>query len=814
MKVNGVIPSLLNGVSQQAAAMRLVTQLEDQINGYSTLLKGLGKRPPTQRVAEIAGSVGAFVHIINRDLSEKYIVVVSSGSIRVFDFNGNEKTVNTPNGVGYLTNAAPTAEVAFTAMTINDYTFIVNRNVTAAMAATPTVPTRSKEALINVVAGNYGRTYVVRIDGQEAAKYVAPVGDNANQSPGVATTVIAAHLYRDLQTSLQNAAVTTAGGNSIPGSWNPGGGDTPQLGYAAGLWSVGIHQNAIHIVRNDGADFAISIDDGLGGSAMKLAKDEISKFSDLPQYGPHGFRIKVSGSANNDADNYWVWADKGGTDNNSKVTWREAPAPGTKLDLDASTMPHVLVRETSGAFTFKRATWDSRKCGDGIDISPDPSFVGRTINDVFFHRNRFGILSDDGVILSRSGSFFDFFRKTATALLDDDPIDVAVAHVKVSIMRGAAPVQDNLILFSENTQFRLAGNELLTAKTATIRPLTEYPGSNNVRPIVLGSTIFFVSDGASAQSASVYEYTYDQQRSAAFAAEITSHVPAYLPSGITQLIGCVDEGMVFALSANKRGSLFVYRYYWQNDEKVQSSWSEWTLAGGEIMGGASIRSDLYLVVRRGTRTFLERIRLDTAAVDDNLELLVCLDQRTAPTFVEVDSSGVLPATTFSSTFIQNPSLIRVVGQQTGKEYRVSQIVGNNIQVYGNVQEPVWAGESYVFRGQLSTQFYRQAQGQSSVVRRDGRLQIQSMTFAYSDTGYFRVEIERPSGVTKSDLKIFRLSPGIELDTPKLASGTLNVPIMAKNDVAQVTIVNDTWLPSYITGVSWRGVFAPFNREGL
>lgn len=814
MKVNGVIPSLLNGVSQQAVAMRLVTQLETQLNGYSTLLKGLAKRPPTQRVAEISGSVGTFVHIINRDLAEQYILLLSASSVRVFDFNGNEKTVNAPHGFGYLANSAPSAEAAFTAMTINDYTFVVNRNTTVAMANSPTEPVRPKEALINVTSGNYGRTYVVRINGQEAAKYVAPVGTSAAEAPGVATTVIASHLYRDLQTSLQNFPVTTDGGNSIPGSWNPGGGDTPQLGYAGGVWGVGIHQNAVHIIRYDGADFTISIDDGLGGSAMKLAKDEISKFSDLPQYAAHGFQIEVSGSTNNDQDNYWVWADKGGTDNNSKVTWREAPAPGTKLYLDAATMPHVLIREADGTFTFKRAAWDPRKCGDGVEISPDPSFVGRKINDVFFHRNRFGILSDDGVILSRAGSFFDFFRKTATALLDDDPIDVAVAHIKVSIMRGAAPVQDNLILFSENTQFRLAGNELLTAKTATIRPLTEYPGSTSVRPIVLGSTIFFVSDGASSQFASVWEYTYDQQRSAAFAAEITSHVPAYITSGVTQLIGCVDEGMVFALSANKRGSLFAYRYYWQGEEKVQSSWSEWTLDGGQIMGGAAIRSDLYLVVRRGSRTFLERIRLDTAATEETQEFLVHLDQKHTPTNVGVNTTGVQPVTTFSSSYLQNPSLVRVVGQTSGKEYRVSGVSGNNVMVYGNVTEPVWVGEIYEFRATLSVQFYRQAQGQSSVVRRDGRLQIQSMTFSYGDTGYFFVEIERPSGISRAELKPFKLSPGIELDTPKLVSGALNVPIMAKNDVAKVSIVNDTWLPCNITGASWRGIFAPYNREAL
>ena len=46
MLVNKQLPSLNNGVSQQPATMRLLTQAELSINHYPTVVDGLRRRPP------------------------------------------------------------------------------------------------------------------------------------------------------------------------------------------------------------------------------------------------------------------------------------------------------------------------------------------------------------------------------------------------------------------------------------------------------------------------------------------------------------------------------------------------------------------------------------------------------------------------------------------------------------------------------------------------------------------------------------------------------------------------------------------------
>lgn len=812
MRVTGDVPSLLNGVSQQSPAFRLLTQSEAQVNRYSTLLAGNKLRPPTERVAEVSGGLSNFVHLINRDSVERYQVVAGEGALQVFDFSGASKTVAFPDGYAYLTGMTdPASEML--ALTIADYTFLVNKTKKVAMNPAVLAPSRTPEAILNITSGNYGRTYQVRIDGAVAAEYATPVGDNSNQSPGVATTVIAEHLYRDLRVSLQNQTPTTDAGGVASTPWNVGGGNIASLGYANGVWGVGIHQNALHVTRYDGVDFTIAIDDGVGGASMKLAKDKIAKFSDLPQYGPHGFRIEVAGSNGTGMDNYWVWADKGGTDNNSKIDWRETIKSGTQLELDASTMPHVLVREADGTFTFKRATWGQRKCGDGVDISPDPSFVGRTIRDIYFHRNRFGILSDDASIMARSGDTFDFFRRSATALLDDDPIDVAASHIKVSLLESAVPLKDNLILFSGGTQFRLAGNELLTPKTASIRPLTEYSCAVGVKPVAMGSTIFFVADSpGSTAHAAIFEYSYDQKQDTIEAQETTSHCPAYIPSGVYKIIGNVDEGVLGVLSKADRSKMWLYRYYWQGGEKLQSSWSVWDFPGGEILGGASIHSDFYLVVRRGGNTYLERIRLDTAVVDDPLDLMVGLDQRTISD--PVAFSGGVNLTRFNCLYPEDHPNLVVVGTLSGRQYFVKTTTPTYVDVEGLVEEPVYLGIEYSSELALSTIYYRESRGNSTVVRRDGRLQLQHLTLAFDKTAGFDVEITRDlrDPVVES-FKAFKLdNPQFLLDRINPQSGRINIPIMGRNDRVTIKVRSSRWLPNAITGLSWRGIFAPIGRE--
>ena len=135
--VSRTIPNLVQGVSQQPEILRLPSQADEQVNGFSSVVEGLKKRPPSKHIAKISTSsfANSFVHTINRDVTERYIISISAGAIKVFELDGTEKTVVAQtNAVNYLNATNPKQD--YVATTVADFTFILNKNISPAFSST------------------------------------------------------------------------------------------------------------------------------------------------------------------------------------------------------------------------------------------------------------------------------------------------------------------------------------------------------------------------------------------------------------------------------------------------------------------------------------------------------------------------------------------------------------------------------------------------------------------------------------------------------------------------------------------------------
>ena len=95
-----------------------------------------------------------------------------------------------------------------------------------------------------------------------------------------------------------------------------------------------------------------------------------------------------------------------------------------------------------------------------------------------------GFIADENVIMSRSGEFFHFFPETVTDTLDTDPVDVASTSKKVSIIKSVISFDEDLLLFSDQTQVMLTGGTTLTAANVAINVSTEFETSSTA-PIKL-----------------------------------------------------------------------------------------------------------------------------------------------------------------------------------------------------------------------------------------------------------------------------------------------------------------------------------------
>ena len=65
-----------------------------------------------------------------------------------------------------------------------------------------------------------------------------------------------------------------------------------------------------------------------------------------------------------------------------------------------------MINTGTNAFTFQRA-WVARDVGDD-ETNDHPSFIGKKIQQAFFHNNRLGFLSSDNVSMSQSKQFLTF----------------------------------------------------------------------------------------------------------------------------------------------------------------------------------------------------------------------------------------------------------------------------------------------------------------------------------------------------------------------------------------------------------------------
>ena len=783
--ISSFLPSFINGVSQQPYTLRLNSQGDHQENGLSTVSQGLKKRPPSKHLAKILSSTlsDVFIHTDNRDATERYIFMVTSGNLQIFKIDGTPCTVHFGAGTAaYLTTSIPASQ-SFAAVTVADYTWLVNKNITvAASSANTAASPHPYEALVNVKSGNYGRTYSVTINGAVQASYTCPNGTTTADAPLIATNYIASQL----SSQLSSHGIT----NLITGS-------------------------AIYIYSS--SSFTISCDDGFGNNAMVSILGKTQKFADLPTVCPQpNVIVEVIGDVSNSFSNYFVRFDTSG---GSTGVWRECAAPNINNGLDPATMPFTITRNSDGSFTMAKAVWDARKVGD-LTSSTDPSFVGRKLNDIFFFQNRLGVLSDENVVFTESGKYFNFYRSTVTTLLDSDVIDVTASHTKVSILNHAIPYNKSLLLFSEQSQFVIAGDQVLTPTTISLKVSTEFPCDTTVKPLAAGRNCYFSVTKGNFHAVREYSTTTNYGIGVDDAMEITAHIPKYIPAGDYKMAGSANEDMFALLTTGDTKSIYLYKYFFTaSNEKAQSSWSRWSFGANDVILNADfIQSTLYLVISRPDGVYFESIDCSLGYIGTNEPFTTMLDRKITLT-PTVYSGGYTRIPTSSLPYPVTDGTYFIVAQATGLsstlragEYAKGVISGTDIIFQGDYTGSlVTFGRQYIFNYGISTITYKMANTSGGGGQRsdtEGRLQIRKLSLNFADTGYLRVEVTpigRDTGTYVFSGRTLGNSSST-LGRYSISTGRLPVPVLTRNTTAVINVINDSPLPSALVSADWEGMY--------
>ncbi len=566
--------------------------------------------------------------------------------------------------------------------------------------------------------------------------------------------------------------------------------------------------STVVIYKDGNAQFDLATYDSLGDEGLSATVGTVQRFDELPDKAPHGYVAHVQGDQTNDFDDYYV---KFESDNSGQVevadgTWIEWVKPNIEFELDASTMPHLLIRQSDGSFTFEQAEWGDRVVGDEVS-NRNPSFVDQEIADVFFFQNRLGILAGENVVMSRTSDYFDFFAQTARTLLDSEPIDVAASHTKVSTLKHAIPFDRKLLLFSDQTQFILKGADFITPKNTSISQTTEYEASTTAKPASAGSVVYFPAKRGGFTSVREYYVIDDTDRSDA--QDVTSHVAKYVPDGVYKMSASTGENALAVLTSQDASTLYIYKYHFAGREKVQSAWFKYTLSGAEILSAEFIESALYVVANKSGNTVLFQIHFDAGRFDVDQEYVTRLDYRLTEADVTASYNSGNNQTTIVTPYPLTDPVVVTRGSLQGTIIDSVSVSGSTIVVAGDkTSTEFYVGERYTMKYEFSEPTLKEATatgGRVSIA--GGRLQIKHWLLRYQDSGDFKVETEvKGSSNTQSFNFTGRIIGGGAnlIGTTTLTSGDFKFPVMSKADRVKVTIESDSHLPCQFLSAEWEG----------
>lgn len=871
--VSSVIPNLLGGVSQQAPAARPRNASKYELNTRHSVVSGLTKRPSTDWVSQVYTSsdedLGISSHAFETADGRRFVLLIDDDGLG----NPRAVVVDAEDGTqSYTVSLTPVADYfnvlpadftrGFKFLTVGDTTFILNKSVSPVEVPAqedpneivPTTLTVATYGELPTPSGqNFGATayvtgtqnyYVIQVfqpeyDGWGAAPYekywslFVPYNSVTRVSPTRRGTVYIRQAVHDCTYAV---TVTFTDDSTEEGSYSTpeavdGAGDPVSIntgdiasGLAAvlnGLTGLAASRVGSSVAITASKDIAkIEITDEFGDQASRAYSDAVQDFNDLPPNEVEGRVVRISGSIDTGQDDYYVEYIDG--------LWKETVAYGEKTVLAPESMPVTLVFDSvNNTFTMAYAEWPGRNAGN-TESNPAPSFVGRTLNDMFLFKGRLGVLADENVLFSEVGNYENFYRTTLTQLLETDPIDIASTASRTSILKHAVAFDETLVLFADSQQFRVLSGASLTPQNVAIAPTTTFNCSPSCAPISVGSNVFFSGDTATSRFGSVMEYYRSPDIDQDAATSVTASVPRYIPGNILKIASAFNENFVAVLPKSNTGEVYINSYFWSGGEKVLSSWTAWKISNAKKIRSLNFFGDvMYLVIQdEADNIQLVSCDIEEGRYDDTVGFLIHLDFRVPLAGLGATYNGGADQTTYTLPFpigLADDASI-VVTDTVGDDVvgsiltEVSRTTTTIVVAGDKTAVPVIFGLPYLFIYDFSPQFVRVNSGRGEIVRQNGRLSMRYMNLRFDNTAYFDVQITPEGRETwvkgmPSDFytaKILQSEEG-QTDIAPVRSGNFRFSCKGKSDAINIRLVNDTVFPCGFSQAEWDAQYNPKTR---
>ena len=385
---------------------------------------------------------------------------------------------------------------------------------------------------------------------------------------------------------------------------------------------------------------------------------------------------------------------------------------------------------------------------------------------------------------------FNFFRQSATNLLDDDVIDVSAASQKISFFYSVIAFREQLYLFSDQGQYILAGDPFLSPKTVALGLVTQYPSSTLAEPVNCGVRVFF--SRVVGPSTRIMEYLRDWRTRENSANDITKQVPTYLVGNPVVLAADASESFLAVLT--DQNVIYVYQTYLDADsgQTLQKSWSKWTFdAGATILSMDIVDYSMGLVIKRSDGVYLGTLDLNFSDTTPQAHI----DRRWPLASGTLSSGSTTWTLPYSVATDGSAGEVVVVRQDTFAEIPSTRPSATTVKAVGDFHTvPVYVGLRYNMYFKLSTIYMRK--GQSAEAITSGRLQLTYMFLAHNNTGKFTVVVT-PQG-RSAYTYVFSGPDASDL------SGQFTVPLQARNLNLGIEISDNSVTDARFSGYDWEG----------
>jgi hypothetical protein len=543
---------------------------------------------------------------------------------------------------------------------------------------------------------------------------------------------------------------------------------------------------------------------------LTVITDSTNDITNLPTQAKHGYIVKVANTAAQEDDYYLRFEGDSGSD--GPGSWSECAKPGIEKRLDASTMPIIIQRESSGNFKVKQFDYSDRTVGDEV-TNPNPSFVGNTINKALFFRNRLCFLTGENIVLSEPGNLKNFFIQTALTVSAKDPIDISCSSTFPSDLFDGIEQNTGLLLFAKNQQFLLAtDSDILQPESAKLSSIATYNYNANMSPISMGTIAGFVDNAGSFSRFFVMANVAREGEPQVV--ELSKVVSRQLDNDLDLIANSRENQFVFL---GKRGSkdVFGYRYFGTIERQLQSAWFKWKHS--KAIKYHFVTDDTYFFV--DNQYFLQKIDLirDAALTvrEGGTDYLVHLDNYAPATGGSYDAAT--NKTTFTLSWladISNPKtdLTAVKGGTDGTIITGIDVpnTGTTVTVPGD-----WSGQEltfgydYTMKVVLPQFFVQTKTGNVTVNESRGSLVVHRVNLEFSRVGLYETVLTR---VGKPQYT--QQFSSTELDNYLVGDVRVNdtysayVPVYEKNDNFTLTIKSTSPLPATLTSLTWEGDYNP------